>query len=1021
MSATMDANHFASYFRSESITVPIINMTIERNFEIEKCFLDQLNQKKLLEGLSINDKIINYVSPGISDEMMRIVAEIVYKHVKDDNESSILIFLPGLYEIESFEKALLSKFDVQQTFQIIVLHSSLTANEQKLAFKCDDKPKIILSTNIAENSVTIPKVNVVIDFCLTKYLVATQGSNIASLQLKWSSKTSSEQRAGRTGRVCDGIVYHLVSKEFYDSEMPIYAEPEMKRVPLSSVVLRAKLLTNEPPLEFLSYALDPPDSESVRSSVLLLKEVGALHRYDRSGAFSDDDGEVTFCGRVMASLPCDIYVAKFILLGHMFSVLKETVIIAAGLTINGSIFNLNYNQKIESFSQRLNWSNGSGSDLLAIFNAYNLWRQAFRQNKHQPDQEQLWCKKNNLDIKNLNEIKQLIAEFRHRLEESSIKNLDGEGFLPVHVENEKIFMLKVCIAGAWLPYYYLQHPPLESTERKAHREVGDLKVYQTIYFKDTEQQYSKLYDNLLKRAIVNKGICQHVDDMKVFHNSDQHKIYVTFTRETFDSTKSGRHDLSLVGSIKPEVYVALKDKALRRGDFKLNVMNRSSIERYTEGDQQPDFNQSASSFTSGKHQMRGVVTHVETPGKFFFQPRGTEYDAKFRLLRFKVKGAKFENVIEELQLTNGEKVVIRYKDVMERAIVKKTSMNNSIEYNLFDIGLITKDIPLTDVFRPLNLKQEFETPQQCFKCYLLEIEPSPLTCPQEIWTEKANEFFRDLVQDKEAQIEIFSVVDETVALKLFINGENINQKMIEERFAIESTEDYKSRVNHERRSNNLSFQSTSATGTGTATFQSDISGYEGSKNVWHLEPPPGMFNLTLNLSGPFSPLESQLVGVSAIEKFSIKIDRNSVNSILLNGNLESPTSRLYVAANVCRNKNGIILRELTMMPHIKGLAVILALMFCSKMILRCDEDQTRYTMLQTGLGCDGYTTEALLPLHDSIFPVNIQLTSNDLADINQLRALMSEMVFTPPTVDFPELNNEQKYELQCKIKNLTSK
>jgi ATP-dependent RNA helicase TDRD9 len=249
MSATMDTERFARYFRTDEIQVPVINMREERNFQLKKFFLDKFAR---------DDKgVINYECPSISESIMLIAVDIVFSHVSKDNSSSILVFLPGLYEIENFERVLMNKFDVFSNYQLIILHSGFSPDIHKLAFKDDKKPKIILSTNIAESAVTFPMVNVVVDFCLTKYLVAAKDSNLSSLKLNWTSRMSSEQRAGRTGRVCDGFVYHLVHRSFYQSEMPQWTEPEMQRVPLERVVLKSKkLMKATSPERFLAGALD---------------------------------------------------------------------------------------------------------------------------------------------------------------------------------------------------------------------------------------------------------------------------------------------------------------------------------------------------------------------------------------------------------------------------------------------------------------------------------------------------------------------------------------------------------------------------------------------------------------------------------------------------------------------------------------------------------------------------------------------------------------------------------------------
>lgn len=441
MSATMDSERFANYFRSRTVQVPVIKMLEERNFKVEKKFLDDVSRGKI--------KLINdFDSPSISESMMLLAVDIVFHHVQKDNKSSILVFLPGFYEIDNFERVLLQKFDVMQNYQLVVLHSSLPPDKQKLAFRVDNKPKIILSTNIAENSVTFPMVNVVVDFCLTKYVVAIKDSNLASLKINWTSRMSSEQRAGRTGRVCNGIVYHLVPRDFYVSEMPQWTEPEMLRVPLEKVVLKTKLLTNRSPKNFLAGALDPPNVENVRNSVMILKEIGAMQHYDEEGNFEEDDGELTYCGRILAMLPCDIFIGKFIVLGYVFSVLKEAVIIGAGLNINGTIFKFDYGKRIETYSSRLSWSNGSGSDLIAILNAYKLWQQSEENEMFkQPNVRHRWCDKFSLDLKNLCEMKELVREINYRLDENRMWHLAGKNFQPILEEKEKTMMLKICAAG----------------------------------------------------------------------------------------------------------------------------------------------------------------------------------------------------------------------------------------------------------------------------------------------------------------------------------------------------------------------------------------------------------------------------------------------------------------------------------------------------------------------------------------------------------------------------------------------
>lgn len=123
--------------------------------------------------------------------------------------------------------------------------------------------KIILSTNMAESSVTIPDVSYVIDFCMTKKLISDPATNYSSLQLQWASKSSCEQRKGRAGRVKAGRVFRLVFKDFYERVLPREHEPEMRRAPLDKIILDAKILDMGSPKEILSLAMDPPDLHNI--------------------------------------------------------------------------------------------------------------------------------------------------------------------------------------------------------------------------------------------------------------------------------------------------------------------------------------------------------------------------------------------------------------------------------------------------------------------------------------------------------------------------------------------------------------------------------------------------------------------------------------------------------------------------------------------------------------------------------------------------------------------------------------
>src|SRR4051812_2941850 len=101
----------------------------------------------------------------------------------------------------------------------------------------DGKRKIIIATNIAESSITIPDVKYVIDFMLSKELYYDPMTKSESLILSWISKASSKQRSGRAGRVADGVVFRICTRNFYNNSIPEYPKPEMQRCPLEKLIL----------------------------------------------------------------------------------------------------------------------------------------------------------------------------------------------------------------------------------------------------------------------------------------------------------------------------------------------------------------------------------------------------------------------------------------------------------------------------------------------------------------------------------------------------------------------------------------------------------------------------------------------------------------------------------------------------------------------------------------------------------------------------------------------------------------
>ena len=153
--------------------------------------------------------------------------------------------------------------------------------------------------------------------------------------------------------------------------MPEEYVPEMQRVPLTKVVLDVKLIDMGSPTELLALAMDPPDVLSLQKTILYLKEMGSLLT-TVAGQQNREDGDLTVLGEIVAHLPVDVKLGKLIVLGHIFGVLEESIIIALGL--NGkTIFTAPFDRRVQAYKNKLFWEDRTFSDCFAILLADRTW------------------------------------------------------------------------------------------------------------------------------------------------------------------------------------------------------------------------------------------------------------------------------------------------------------------------------------------------------------------------------------------------------------------------------------------------------------------------------------------------------------------------------------------------------------------------------------------------------------------------------------------------------------------------
>ncbi len=229
-----------------------------------------------------------------------LAAAVIAHLARTTHEGAILTFLPGLEEILKLERCLRNDkplavdFQTPTKFKIFLLHSSISGADQSEVFGSvpEGCRKIILATNIAETSVTIPDVRYVVDTGKLREKQYDQVRRITKLQCTWISKSNSTQRAGRAGRVQDGNYYALFSKARFET-MKATGLPEMLRSDLQEVCLHIKAQSLKAPIaEFLAGAIEPPPPQAVAYAVESLQKLEAL----------TDTEELTPLGRLLASL-----------------------------------------------------------------------------------------------------------------------------------------------------------------------------------------------------------------------------------------------------------------------------------------------------------------------------------------------------------------------------------------------------------------------------------------------------------------------------------------------------------------------------------------------------------------------------------------------------------------------------------------------------------------------------------------------------------------------------------------------
>ncbi|MCW3657902.1 ATP-dependent RNA helicase HrpA [Burkholderia cenocepacia] len=316
-SATIDADRFARHFGTDARPAPVIEVS-GRLYPVEMRYRPVAEDRpavKNAEGTGGRDRV--KTAREAERDLMDAIVDAVDELCRE-GPGDVLVFLPGEREIREAAEAL-RKHHPPHT-EILPLFARLSAADQDKVFKASNARRIVLATNVAETSLTVPGIRYVVDTGLARVKRYSYRNKVEQLQVESISQAAANQRAGRCGRVADGVCIRLYEESDYQARAR-FTDPEILRSSLASVILRMKSL-HLTAIESFPF-LEPPPGRAIADGYQLLNELGAV----------DDDNALTPLGRELARLPLDPRVGRMILAARDQQSLREVLIIASALSV----------------------------------------------------------------------------------------------------------------------------------------------------------------------------------------------------------------------------------------------------------------------------------------------------------------------------------------------------------------------------------------------------------------------------------------------------------------------------------------------------------------------------------------------------------------------------------------------------------------------------------------------------------------------------------------------------------------
>jgi len=392
MSATINIDLFKNYFNGEAPVIQVpgrlypITLQYHPIPSVEEG--DRLNPAPYVRVLQMIDR--------------------KYPHTE---RGDLLIFLSGITEITKVVDACRQYAEINNTWIVLPLHSTLSLAEQDKVFDYppDGVRKAIVSTNIAETSVTIDGVRFVCDSGKVKEMTYDPVCKMQRLKEFWVSRASAEQRKGRAGRTGPGVCFRLFSEAEYTAMAP-YSKPEIERVPLDGLILQMVSMGLPDPRKFPF--IEPPPAESLENSITVLKEQEAMA----------EDESLTVTGKMLSNLPVDVSIGKMLIMGTLFHQVESVLTLAAALSVQSPFTNKAYKDP-DCVAARRSLDSDHG-DPLTLLNAFREW---LKIKSNDRENSRKWCKRRGLEEQRFYEIIKLRKQFEQLLEEAGLLDKRGDG------------------------------------------------------------------------------------------------------------------------------------------------------------------------------------------------------------------------------------------------------------------------------------------------------------------------------------------------------------------------------------------------------------------------------------------------------------------------------------------------------------------------------------------------------------------------------------------------------------------